>query len=104
MRIFAKKALRFRGGDKAVSVAALSFADVPDWVRKDPLFGLATQEGTIEIITSKADERKAENGESPRGSRGRGKGANQHAANEQTADNDSTPDNGQEATNNQAEE
>lgn len=60
MRIFAKKAFRFRGGDKAVSVAALSFADVPDWVKKDPIFALAVKEGSIELISSKADEKKVE--------------------------------------------
>ncbi len=60
MRIFAKKAFRFRGSDKAVSVAALSFADVPDWVKKDPIFALAVKEGSIELISSKADEKKVE--------------------------------------------
>jgi hypothetical protein len=73
MRIFAKKAFRFRGGDKAVSVAALSFADVPDWVKKDPIFALAVKEGSIELINSKADERSVEKQGTARGSRGKRK-------------------------------
>jgi hypothetical protein len=60
MRIFTKKAFKFRGEDKAVTTAALSFADVPDWVKKDPIFPLAVTEGSIELIESKADERQIE--------------------------------------------
>lgn len=91
MRIFTKKALRFRGGDKAVSVAALSFADVPDWVQKDPLFGLAVKEGTIEIVNSKADERNVEKKGTARGGRGKDK------------EKDDIADDGQEPDNQNAE-
>jgi hypothetical protein len=73
MRIFAKKAFRFRGGDKAVTVAALSFADVPEWIKKDPLFALAVKEGSIEIINGKADERNAEKQGTARSGRSRNK-------------------------------
>ena len=88
MRIFAKKSFRFRGGDQKVSVAALSFADVPDWVKKDPIFALAVQEGSIELISSKADEKEVEKtgkGKPPKPPKEPDKKPNQPAGNDDPA-------------------
>lgn len=60
MRIFTKKSFKFRSGDEAVTTAALSFADVPDWVEKDPIFALALKDKAIEIVEGKADEKRIE--------------------------------------------
>lgn len=60
MRIFTKRAFKFRVEGNAVSTAALSFADVPEWVTKDPIFPLAVEEGAIELVENKAVEKKIE--------------------------------------------
>lgn len=60
MRIFAKKAFRFRVGDQVVTTKPMAFADVPDAVAKTPLFAWAKADGDIEVINKKADQVKAE--------------------------------------------
>jgi len=60
MRIFTKKSFKFRLGSESVTTKALSFADVPEWVEKDPIFALALKDKAIEIVDSKADEKRVE--------------------------------------------
>ena len=62
MRVFTKKAFKFvrTPGGEFVTTKALNFADLPDWVVNDPMFGWAKSEGSIEVIESRSDELKAE--------------------------------------------
>ena len=65
MRIFAKKAFRFdhpdgRNAAEPVYAQALSFHDVPDWVEKSRMFQLATLDGDVTVVETKAQEIAAE--------------------------------------------
>jgi len=69
IRVFSKKAFQFnrrvekdglmQSVEKATTLP-LAFCELPDWVEKDPLFMWAQQDGDIEVISSKADEKQAE--------------------------------------------
>lgn len=52
VRIFARKAVGFRNHEtnQIIPVRALDFAELPDWVEKDPMFDWAIQDGTIDVI------------------------------------------------------
>ena len=52
VRIFARKAVGFRNHEtnQIIPVRALDFAELPDWVEKDPMFDWAVQDGTIDVI------------------------------------------------------
>ena len=52
VRIFSRKAIGFRNHEtnQVITVRALDFAELPDWVEKDPMFGWAVQDGTIDVI------------------------------------------------------
>lgn len=52
VRIFARKAVGFRNHEtnQIILVRALDFAELPDWVEKDPMFDWAVQDGTIDVI------------------------------------------------------
>lgn len=59
MRIFVKKAFLFKNREtgQSIKTAPLSFSDVPEWVMQDPIFALAKQDGDIESIESKVQEK-----------------------------------------------
>ena len=59
MRIFTKKSFEFKNaaGEKVVT-QPLSFADVPDWAAKDPIFSWGKKDGDI-IVTETAKEEAA---------------------------------------------
>lgn len=52
VRIFARKAVGFRNHEtnQIIPVRALDFAELPDWVEKDPMFDWAVQDGTIDVV------------------------------------------------------
>ena len=52
VRIFSRKAIGLRNHEtnQVITVRALGFAELPDWVEKDPMFGWAVQDGTIDVI------------------------------------------------------
>ena len=52
VRIFSRKAIGFRNHEtnQVITVRALDFAELPDWVKKDPMLGWAVQDGTIDVI------------------------------------------------------
>ena len=52
VRIFSRKAIGFRNHEtnQVITVRALDFAELPDWVEKDPMLGWAVQDGTIDVI------------------------------------------------------
>ena len=63
MRIFTKKSYGFVNPDtsipandvkKIVRTEPLGFKDVPDWVKKDPMFIGGVQSGNIEVIEKQA--------------------------------------------------
>lgn len=63
MRIFTKKAFKFmnRENGSFVKTQPFSFQDVPEWVKKDPIYALAVKEGSIETIESKQRQKQLEN-------------------------------------------
>lgn len=63
MRIFTKKAFKFmnRENGSFVKTQPFSFQDVPEWVKKDPIYALAIKEGIIETIESKQRQKQLEN-------------------------------------------
>lgn len=63
MRIFTKKAFKFmnRENGSFVRTQPFSFQDVPEWVKKDPIFALAIKEGSIETIETKQRQKQLEN-------------------------------------------
>ena len=52
VRIFSRKAIGFRNHEtnQIIIARALNFAELPDWVEKDPMFNWAVQDGTIDVI------------------------------------------------------
>lgn len=63
MRIFSKKAYRFdhpANQEEPVRVQALSFANVPEWVKESGMFKLAYSAGEIELPQGKTEESKIE--------------------------------------------
>ncbi|WP_436663554.1 hypothetical protein ACOALA_13505 [Alicyclobacillus acidoterrestris] len=65
MRIFSKKRFRFDhpggiGAGGPVYTQALSFHDVPDWVKESSMFKLAYSAGDVAITNGKADETAVE--------------------------------------------
>jgi hypothetical protein len=61
MRIFARKTFEFENTDgEKVTVKMASFATVPDWAEKTPIFALALKDESIVVITNKEDEKKVE--------------------------------------------
>jgi len=69
VRVFSKRTFEFTRREEkdglmaAVEVArtgTLDFFDLPDWAVSDPLFKWAQQDGDIEVIFNKADEKEAE--------------------------------------------
>lgn len=63
MRIYAQKAFRFHhptNAEPAVMVSPNTFADVPDWVEHSRMFELATRAGALQVTSSPAQERAAE--------------------------------------------
>lgn len=73
MRIFTKKAFNFkdRENNQHVKTRAFEFTDVPTWVKKDPVFEWGVNDGDIELMKSKKDERQIEI-ESPKKPRNNG--------------------------------
>jgi len=62
MRIFAKKSFKFfeRTSGAVAKTRPLEFCDVPEWVRRDPLFILAQKEGSVEILENKQRQKVLE--------------------------------------------
>jgi hypothetical protein len=69
MRVFSKKAFQFDHpadpNEASVTVQALSFADVPEWVTESSMFKLASAEGSVEVIENKVQEAAAEKKQHP---------------------------------------
>ncbi|WP_289141543.1 hypothetical protein [uncultured Brevibacillus sp.] len=66
MRIFSKKTLQFDDPNKQeppVVVRAQDFATVPDWVVKSSMYQLASADGTVSIVETRADVAAIENPE-----------------------------------------
>jgi hypothetical protein len=59
MQIFTKKAFEFKNaaGEK-VTTRPFDFTDVPNWVKKDPIFAWGVKDGDIRV-TETAKEKKA---------------------------------------------
>lgn len=64
IKAIAKKKLGFRNGDtgEIISVEPFAFATLPDWVAKDPLYGWALADGSLEV--AREGEAKKGKGES----------------------------------------
>ncbi|WP_143088426.1 hypothetical protein [Paenibacillus algorifonticola] len=63
MRIFSKAALQFdhpKDFSVKASVRPGEFKDVPDWVEDSVMFKLASKDGTVMLVDSKAQEIAAE--------------------------------------------
>lgn len=61
MRIFTKKAFEFKNADgEKVVTRPLDFADVPDWVVNDPIFGWGKKDGDITVAETSKEEAAAE--------------------------------------------
>lgn len=64
MRVFSKATLRFDDPDRqqhSVVVRALDVgATLPDWVTKSAMFKLASSDGTLEVIETRAQAADAE--------------------------------------------
>lgn len=65
MRIFSKKRFRFDhpggiGAGEPVYTQALSFHDVPEWVKESSMFKLASAAGDVTVTEGKSDENAAE--------------------------------------------
>ena len=84
MRVFSKKALGFRNFEtnEILVVRPLEFAELPEWVKKDPLYAWAIQEGTLSVVTDNVVTPKTEVFDEPvvdedkpkaKSTRGRGK-------------------------------
>lgn len=67
MKIFSKKTFRFDMKEqKSVTIKAMEFKNVPDWVKDTLIFKLASKDGTIQEIVSKKQSLALENdGETP---------------------------------------
>ncbi len=65
MRVFSKKNFTFTNPEskETTSVKALTFSNLPEWVQRDPLFGWAKKEGSLEVFGE----------DKPAGKSGRGK-------------------------------
>ncbi|GIO06220.1 hypothetical protein J31TS6_22480 [Brevibacillus reuszeri] len=66
MRIFSKKTLQFDDPNKQeppVVVRAQDFATVPEWVLKSSMYQLASADGTVSIVETRADVAAIENAE-----------------------------------------
>ncbi|MFP3391010.1 hypothetical protein [Brevibacillus sp. SIMBA_040] len=66
MRIFSKKTLQFDDPNKqepSVVVRAQDFATVPEWVLKSSMYQLASADGTVSIVETRADVAAIENPE-----------------------------------------
>ena len=52
MRVFSKKNLEFTnpGSGEKVRLRTMEFANLPEWVAKDPLFLWAKAEGSLEVM------------------------------------------------------
>jgi hypothetical protein len=70
MRIYSKKAFEFTRYDKVngeqipvekATIKAKTFGSVPKWVMNDPMFAWAQKDGDIEIMATKAQQKKIEN-------------------------------------------
>lgn len=63
MRVFAKKSFQFdhpTDENQKVTVQALDFANVPDWVVDSTMFKLASAEGSVDVVDGKTQEAVAE--------------------------------------------
>lgn len=66
MRIFSKKTLQFDDPNKQeppVVVRAQDFATVPEWVVNSSMYQLASADGTVSIVETRADVAAIENPE-----------------------------------------
>ncbi|MHB9004718.1 MAG: hypothetical protein ACYC6C_11765 [Coriobacteriia bacterium] len=68
-RVFARKSFEFVRREKkdgvmvvaeSVTTSPLSFVNLPDWVVNDPMYTWARNDGDIEVMQSREDEKVAE--------------------------------------------
>lgn len=63
MRIRSEKTLLFKGDNAEEIIRKGEIKDLPDWVAKTEIFKLAKAEGSLLVIATKKDKKKAENEE-----------------------------------------
>lgn len=63
MRVRSEKAFLFRGDNTEEIIRKGEIKDLPDWVAKTDIFKLAKAEGSLLVIATKKDKKKAENEE-----------------------------------------
>lgn len=61
IRVFTKKTYKFTNGSESRTTGPLQFTDLPDWVKKDPLFQWGVADGTIEFIKNGKQQAVIEN-------------------------------------------
>jgi len=61
MLIFTKKSFEFKNasGEKVVT-KALDFTEVPNWVKKDPIFAWGIKDGSIRVTETTKDKKAVE--------------------------------------------
>lgn len=62
MRIFTKKAFQFEKQNMStITTKAMTFQDVPDWVKNTLLFELALKDGSVQVIADTKQQKELEN-------------------------------------------
>lgn len=89
MRIYSKKTYMFKNGDEIEFIRNEEIKDVKDWVAEDPLFKLAKEDGSIEEIETKAQQRNIEKGSSKKGDKDK---TNKETENKEQESNESSTD------------
>lgn len=64
MRVRSDKSFLFKGDNKEEIIKKGEIKDLPDWIEKTDIFNLAKEEGSILVIQSSNDKKKAENNDS----------------------------------------
>lgn len=89
MRVYSKKTYMFKNGDEIEFIRNEEIKDVADWVAEDPLFKLAKEDGSIEEIETKAQQRNIEKGTSKKGDKDK---TNKEIENNEQESNESSTD------------
>ena len=62
MRIFTKKAFQFEKQNMStITTKAMTFQDVPDWVKNTLLFELALKDGSVQVLADTKQQKELEN-------------------------------------------
>lgn len=63
MRVRSDKSFLFKGDNEEVVIKKGEVKDLPDWISKTDIFNLAQKDGSILVIETQEDKKKAENDE-----------------------------------------